>query len=105
MSPSPDTSPTVWLESWYRQQCDGDWEHQYGIRISTLDNPGWALDIDLGETECAGKKVLKKLVERNEENWVFVEVENDIFRARGGPTNLSELIGLFRSFVEGRSGL
>ena len=27
------------LQSWYQSQCDGDWEHEFGIRIETLDNP------------------------------------------------------------------
>lgn len=28
-----------WLENWYSSNCDGDWEHLYGITIRTLDNP------------------------------------------------------------------
>ena len=23
----------VWLQEWYKNQCDGDWEHEYGIKI------------------------------------------------------------------------
>jgi hypothetical protein len=30
-----------WLQRWYTAQCDGGWEHHYGITIGTLDNPGW----------------------------------------------------------------
>lgn len=37
----------TWLQDWYIQNCDGDWEHCYGIKIETLDNPGWCIDIDL----------------------------------------------------------
>jgi hypothetical protein len=29
-----------WLQGWYATQCDGDWEHEYGVSIETLDNPG-----------------------------------------------------------------
>jgi len=39
------------LEKWYSAQCDGDWEHQYGVSIGTLDNPGWTLEIDLRGTD------------------------------------------------------
>jgi len=35
------------LQKWYFAQCDGDWEHSYGVRIDTVDNPGWTLEIDL----------------------------------------------------------
>lgn len=31
-----------WLQKWYKSQCDGDWEHEYGIKIETVDNPGWS---------------------------------------------------------------
>ena len=38
-------------ERWYSSQCDGDWEHMYGVDIGTLDNPGWTVKIDLRDTE------------------------------------------------------
>jgi hypothetical protein len=31
----------TWLQAWYAEQCDGDWEHQFGVSVETLDNPGW----------------------------------------------------------------
>jgi Immunity protein 53 len=43
------------LERWYSAQCDGDWEHQYGVHIGTLDNPGWTLRIDLCGTDVEGR--------------------------------------------------
>ena len=41
----------TWLQAWYVSQCDGDWEHQNGISISTLDNPGWEVPIDLVDVD------------------------------------------------------
>jgi hypothetical protein len=38
------------LENWYSPQCNGHWEHGFGVRISTIDNPGWSADIDLHDT-------------------------------------------------------
>ncbi|WP_203237204.1 Imm53 family immunity protein [Streptomyces gilvosporeus] len=35
--------PLSSLTAWYTSQCDGGWEHEYGIRIETLDNPGWSV--------------------------------------------------------------
>ncbi|MFN9911239.1 MAG: Imm53 family immunity protein, partial [Pirellulaceae bacterium] len=35
------------IEAWYRAQCDGDWEHSWGVKIGTLDNPGWSLEVNL----------------------------------------------------------
>lgn len=39
------------LIDWYCSQCDGYWEHKhYGIEISSLDNPGLCLRVDLNGT-------------------------------------------------------
>lgn len=94
--------PLDWLMTWYKSHCDGDWEHQHGVRIGTIDNPGWSLDVDLAETPLAGRVVPKKLAERSEDDWLFFEVKDDVFRARGGAGNLSEMIDLFADFVEDR---
>ena len=91
------------LMEWYRSQCDGDWEHQHGVQIGTLDNPGWSLDVDLAETPQAGRSIAKKMIERSKDDWVFFEVKDDIFHARGGPLNLEEMISSFLAFVEGPS--
>ena len=36
-----------WLQDWTKTQIDGDWEHELGISISMLDNPGWILSADV----------------------------------------------------------
>jgi len=43
------------LQRWYESQCNEDWEHQYGVKIDTLDNPGWSVIIDLDDTDLEGK--------------------------------------------------
>ncbi len=91
-----------WLMTWYQSHCDGDWEHQHGIHIGTLDNPGWYLDVNLEDTAKAGSIVPRKLIERTENDWVAIEVKDNMFKAHGGPGNLSEMIQLFAAFVEGR---
>lgn len=95
-------APIESLMAWYRSQCNGDWEHQHGVRLETLDNPGWSLDVDLAETEHAGKSLQQKMTQRSEDDWIFVEVKDDLFRARGGPRNLLELFELFVAFLEDR---
>lgn len=86
--------------AWYRSQCDGDWEHQNGVRIGTLDNPGWSIDVDLAGTRQAGKSLPQKMTERSQDDWIFVEVKDDVFRARGGPGNLLEMLELFAAFLK-----
>lgn len=49
----------LWIQKWYQAQCNGDWEHSYGIIIETIDNPGWSITIDLETTELEGKTFKK----------------------------------------------
>ncbi len=38
------------LQNWYLSECNEDWEHSYGVKIETLDNPGWSVTINLEDT-------------------------------------------------------
>ncbi len=103
-STGTDTNAIVFLMQWYQSQCNGDWEHQNGIRIRTIDNPGWSIDIDLEGTPLAGLVAAPALTERTEEDWTFFEVKEGLFRARGGPGNLLELIAHFSALVRDNTG-
>lgn len=92
--------PLVWLQAWYAAQCDDDWEHAYGVRIETLDNPGWQLRIDLTGTPLAGVPYERSEVARGEHDWVFTWVTNDAFEAACGPLNLGEAIHTFRLWAQ-----
>ena len=89
------------LQQWYLQQCDEDWEHSYGVRIETLDNPGWSLDINLADTSLEGKAFdpvhygMFEEAETSGNEWLFCKVENNMFSARGGPLKLDEMINVF----------
>jgi Immunity protein 53 len=83
------------LQDWYVAHCDGDWEHTYGVKITTLDNPGWQLIIDLEETELANKLFGAIERERDERDWVHCRVRESKFEGAGGPRNLLELIAVF----------
>ena len=41
---------------WYVVQCNGDWEHSSGITITSLDNPGWLVKIELVGTALDNKE-------------------------------------------------
>jgi hypothetical protein len=88
------------LERWYSSQCDGDWEHQYGVHIGTLDNPGWTLKIDLCGTDAEGRTLDRVKIERAEANWIHYWVERNQFQARMGPQNLTEGIETFFEWLE-----
>ena len=83
------------LENWYASHCNGDWEHQWGIRISTLDNPGWRVVINVIGTKAEGAPLDRTRQERAQDDWVEYWVENGKFTAACGPRNLSEVIEIF----------
>jgi hypothetical protein len=58
------------LEKWYVDRCNGDWEHQWGVKIGTLDNPGWTLDIDLNQTKAENRELEHTKIERAENDWI-----------------------------------
>ena len=94
---------------WYLAECNGDWEHSYGVKIDTLDNPGWTLNIDLRETDLQGR-LFEKVKQgepssdleewRSLGSWWVAEVRGDSFEASCGPLDLPAVIQLFRDWVE-----
>ena len=87
------------LQEWYSDQCNGDWEHTYGVKLDTLDNPGWILTIDLAETDLASLSVPRDRCTRSEFDWAQHEVVDGRFVACGGPFNLEELIRRFLALL------
>lgn len=100
----------TWLQNWYAAQCDGDWEHDYGVQIDTLDNPGWSVVINLAGTSLEGAK-FQPVDEsyRSEDDWIHCRlleehplgdgVRGPHFAGAGGPHNLSEILRIFREWV------
>lgn len=90
-----------WLMRWYEGQCDGDWEHVYGIAIDTLDNPGWSLRIDLNGTQLDGQIFERRTHKYEEEaDWWSCWTEDNQFHGAGGPQQLGPMLRVFRDWVE-----
>jgi hypothetical protein len=87
------------LMRWYAAQCDGDWEHQRGVTIDTLDNPGWRLAVDLVETDVAGWAFDRVERHRSDSDWVVAWRDEEKFQGACGALNLTELLGLFLGWV------
>ena len=89
------------LKNWYADQCDGDWEHSYGINLETLDNPGWWLRIDLIDTEVEHKAFtpIHRGDSDDDLDWIHCKVESGQFHASGGMPNLPEMFETFLSWA------
>ena len=95
-----DTDPLRRLEDWYAANSDGDWEHQHGVTIQSLDNPGWSVEIDLEGTRLEDASLHEVRVERSDRDWYRCWVESNVFHGRGGPGNLREMVGAFVQFSQ-----
>ena len=83
------------LHLWYESQCNEDWEHQYGVSIETLDNPGWTVTIDLEDTGLEGKPFQTVEDLEPEREWIRCWVEELKFKGVGGPRKLEEILRIF----------
>jgi hypothetical protein len=89
------------LQSWYSAQCNGDWEHSWGITIDNLDNPGWNVKIDLNETlleDVAFKEI--KIDYDDKTKWIFCHVEDKQFHAACGPNQLAKVLEIFLDWAD-----
>lgn len=89
-----------WLIKWYKSNCNGEWEHIFGIKIDTLDNPGWIVKIDLTDTAMEGRQFKEYKVNNNEIDWIICYVHENIYNGMGDPDKLNEIIKIFRKWVE-----
>ncbi|GAA0776055.1 hypothetical protein GCM10008908_28760 [Clostridium subterminale] len=89
----------AWLGEWYKSNCDGDWEHYYGIKIDTLDNPGWKLDIDLVDTYLEDVQFNTVQIYVDDLNWIHCSVVDGIFRGGGSIDKLEEILKIFRQWA------
>ena len=91
----------VRLQYWYKAQCNEDWEHNYGITINNIDNPGWLVEIDLQDTQLYNKPFQKIDVQRKQESdWFVCEKTRGQFIGYCGPNNLEELLGYFLDWAD-----
>lgn len=84
------------LQEWYQSQCNDDWEHQFGIKVETLDNPGWKLEIDLEGTEL--ENVTFEEIKMNYDSntdWLICQQKDNKFVGASGPMFLEKMIAVF----------
>ena len=89
-----------WLEEWYQAECNGDWEHCYGVRINTVDNPGWWVEIDIEDTSLREKEFETIRKNINDDNWMICRTEDGKFIGDGDPSKLATILQIFKDWVE-----
>jgi hypothetical protein len=103
---SDPTSDLMWLCEWFASQCDGDWEHEFGISIGTLDNPGWSLRIDLTRTALRDSAFPRVELEGSG-GWMRMWKDDSeaVLNGTCSPQLLPDLLSRFRGWATGSQPL
>lgn len=89
----------LWLLRWCNNQSDLKNEESR-VTFETLDNPGWALTINLKDTTLEGKLFDKIKIDNSENDWLRCYLSNGKFEGPGGNFNLLQIIKIFRTWAE-----
>jgi len=92
------------ITEWHQRRCDGSWEHQYGVRLETPDNPGWLLTVDLIHTDLPGRAMAEVREGMAPEDhpvsprWICCSVSDNQFRGACDPTQAARVFQIFHQF-------
>lgn len=81
------------LAKWFVEQCNGDWEHSYGIKIHTISNPGWFVEVDLSYTTA------EFLDEKGKEGSIEWQARLGVLCGFCGPFELDALLSKLASVL------
>ena len=89
------------LNRWYVENCNEDWEHGYGVKIETLDNPGWLVHFDLQHTRleqrCFDEVSYGCLRDGTPEaeQWIHCRADDKRWTGAGDPSQLERILETF----------
>ena len=89
------------LCDWYAAQADGDWEHEYGIKIETLDNPGWHVQINLKDTSLEAVDFTEYRDSYDDDvKWLLCRKIDGVFDVACGVPRLEDALSRFLDWAE-----
>jgi hypothetical protein len=97
------------LSRWYAAHCDGEREHHHGITVTSLDNPGWWMKVDLTGTELAARsfpRVSEGIGSNGHpaaDHWLDCRIEDNVWHGAGDETRLKQIIEIFLNWAEGKA--
>ncbi|MCR5602621.1 MAG: immunity 53 family protein [Lachnospiraceae bacterium] len=87
-----------WLEKWHKDNAFDD-GYALNIRISTLDNPGWSVDIDLADTKYSRMTMGEIQIDNSDDDWIDCRIINHHFRGSGDCLKLEKILAIFREEI------
>ena len=101
----PSRSEAAEIEAWFSEQCDSDWEHEFGVAIETLDNPGWTVTVDLEGTPLEDATFTAIHDVSHDTDWLSCRVVNRRFEGSGGPSRLRAILTVFLDWAHSTGGI
>ena len=71
---------------------NGQWEHEEGVIIQTIDNPGWMIKVSLYGTFLQGCDFTEVEKELSTKEWYVCRVKNGYFEGFGSVNNLDNIV-------------
>ncbi|GAA4379862.1 immunity 53 family protein [Hymenobacter koreensis] len=90
----------TWLQTWYLARCDGEWEFREGIKLLSVSNPGWSVEISVSDTPLEEVQIPFTKFYRSENDWYGYLLEDGLFVGSGDPTKLEHILRVFRNLIE-----
>lgn len=87
-----------WLADWFAAQCNEDWEHEFGVVIQTLDNPGWTIRIGIEESAAEGR--LLDFVDDADSQWVHLKSDGLILQGACHSDAVGAMLRATREFLQ-----
>lgn len=89
------------FQDWYSHNCEGERETVEGIRIYTVDNPGWSITINLIATNLESKDFEEiRYNYNNDEDWYRCWVEDKKWHGVGSPQHLETILKIFLDWAK-----
>jgi hypothetical protein len=94
------------LQAWYKDQCNGVWEHSFGVLIESCDNPGWWVKVNILGTPLQSR-AFAEIAEGVDAQrfaidplWLSCRVEGSTWHGAGDETKLEHILEAFLCWAE-----
>lgn len=90
----------TWLQAWYVARCDGEWEFREGIKLLSVSNPGWIVEINVSDTPLEEACIPLTKFDKSADDWYSYLLKDALFVGSGDPAKLEVILQVFRNLIE-----
>lgn len=94
------------LQSWFSRQCNDEWEHFYGPKIESCDNPGWLVTVTLTGTKLEDVS-FSRIADNTDDagfqlgdRWLDCSKTQAVWKGAGDETQLERILCVFLDWAE-----